>query len=450
MKRIILLIGVASSLLLASCSTDANDVELMTSEQDNARKASIVPVTQSQAKTATINFLSSARQGSAKGLPTLTEESIDEIQTIENEDSIPVMHIINLKENAGFVVMSACLAERPILAYSNEGVFDMDAVNEYDGVIDWMATKYLKINGLIEIGAFPTEQIASQWNAVNPSLGVGLVDNDGNFIPWIPPVVIDFWDDVDTYGPYLSTRWNQRLSSNPGNSVIGYNNYVRFENCSSGIAPVGCVATAMGQIMKYHNHPNIYNINSMPDIVNGANYTSTSANDIAFFMQNIGHNVNMDYSCTGSGAYSSVARNSFILNYGYHASGLTPLSYNPLESNIKSGNPVYLDGCRTRTIKTQPVRIGIFRFSIGKTTYSYDNCHAWVADGLEEIVRTYVYDNGTVASAVIAEHFHMNWGWGGFLNGWYHYESWDDINGNNIPDVDYIYKQNIIYDIIPQ
>lgn len=61
-----------------------------------------------------------------------------------------------------------------------------------------------------------------------------------------------------------------------------------------------------------------------------------------------------------------------------------------------------------------------------------------------------MYDTGHSFTSPIAEHIHMNWGWGGYLNGWYDYESWDNINGVDIPDVDYIYSQDMIYSITPQ
>ena|SRR5690554_5462527 len=74
-----------------------------------------------------------------------------------------------------------------------------------------------------------------------------------------------------------------------------YNNNVRYNNCSAGTAPVGCGAVAMGQIMKYHNHPNMFNITTMyPYITTGVtyNYNTQPAYDIADFLGHIANNVN--------------------------------------------------------------------------------------------------------------------------------------------------------------
>ena len=451
-KKIVLLTGMAFSLLLASCSTDANDVEGIPSENHQEKPSTLI--TPAQAKTAAINFMGGTRQ--AKGIPNVTEETIEEIQTLADENDNPVMYAINLKENSGFVVMSASTVERPILAYANEGKFDFDTVDEYNGVADWVATKYLKINGLIESGAFPNENIANQWASVGVAIDVGIEDMDGNII-YVPlPQIIDQWDITTTYGHYLTTRWRQRLSNDPNASIIGYNNLVRYNNCESGIAPTGCVAVAMAQIMKFHNWPNnIFTgpaggIAAMVNEVDASNYYMAQASMIASFMLHIGTNVNMDYSCTLSSAYSSAARNAFVSNYNYTASGVVPLSFNPLVNDLKSSKPVYLDGCRTRIIKTKPIKTGIFRFTIGSTTYGYENCHAWVADGFEEINRTVVYDTGGTYTFPIAEHIHMNWGWGNTgWDGWYHYETWDNINGVDFAQIDYIYSQDMIYNITP-
>ena len=451
MKKTIFNVGwiclLVLNLSLTSCSNDAEDVF---SETENTSKNYSKIITIAQAKETAVKFFNQKGK-QIKGLPNFSQDNIREVQTIENDNGIPIMYALNIGENNGYVVLSAALIEKPILAYGHEGKFDFATIGDYNGVADWALTKYLKINGLLESGSEPSSYVTNQWNAVNPSLGFDFVDHNGNVIPWIPPVIVDQWDEVETYGPHLSTRWNQRLSTNSGSQVIGYNNFVRFNNCSSGIAPVGCVATAIGQIMKYYNWPNIYNISGMPNIVNSTNYTTTVSHNIAYFMQDIGSKVAMSYTCTGSAAYSTNARTALVGPYYYNASGVVPMNFNPLVSDLKTSKPVYLDGCRTREIKTKPVKLGIFRWSIGKTTYSYKDCHAWVADGFEVINRTVVYDTGRSYTSPIAEHIHMNWGWGeSGWNGWYDYETWDGINGVDFEQIDYIYNQNMIHNITPR
>src|SRR5690606_21115894 len=129
------------SLLLTSCN-ESNFIDENQSEDLKANQKTTI--TQQQAKTAAINFLNQSKS-KAKGIPNINEDNIEEIQTLVDEADVPVMYILNIKENNGFIVMSASTVEKPILAYANKGKFDLENINQYDGVNDWLAIKYLKI-----------------------------------------------------------------------------------------------------------------------------------------------------------------------------------------------------------------------------------------------------------------------------------------------------------------
>ena len=85
-----------------------------------------------------------------------------------------------------------------------------------------------------------------------------------------------------------------------------------------------------------------------------------------------------------------------------------------------------------------------------KTQTAYKNCHAWVTDGYEKVTGYYYNPNhNNYFYATIANHIHMNWGWGGSRNGWYDYDTWDNVS-STIPDPNpYIYYQNMISNITP-
>ncbi|WP_372474486.1 C10 family peptidase [Capnocytophaga sp. ARDL2] len=434
---------------LFSCQNEFS-LDAKSSETENLETAVSTVVTIDQAKKSAVNFLN-RKTNQAKGLPVFSVNEIEEVQTIENDRGVPIMYAINLANNKGFVVLSASIFEKPILAYSNFGKFDFENIEEYGGVVDWAYTKYLKIDNLITKNVRPNADVIAQWNVVNPELSIGIADSDGNIIslPPLSPIEIVNQEDVtETYGPHLTTAWGQSLSTTPGFSIIGYNNFVRFNNCPQGTAPTGCVATAVAQIMKYYNHPNIYEINNMPNVVTEQNYTTSEAHNVAYFMQDIGAKVSMSYSCTGSGAYSSDARNALVTHYSYNASNVMNLNTDDLVNDLINSKPVYLDGCGIRKIKTRPKKIGVFGWTIGKTTYSYENCHAWVADGYEAIYRTTTYNNGYTDTIKIASVINMNWGWNGQYNGWYDYENWNESNGD--PSLNYIYQQHMINNINPR
>lgn len=406
-----------------------------------------------QAKTAAINFIRGSKQ--AKGIPDATEENIEEIQILEDESSIPVMYFINLKENSGFVVLSAYIGERPILAYADEGSFDMEKVADYEGVNDWVLTKYLKITGMRNLEIPPSNDALNQWNALGGAIGgIGLMDNDGNPIHWDPPVLVS--EDTETHGPLLEDiAWRQRNGTST--TYVMYNNTVRYNNCTAGTAPTNCVTVSIRKIMKYHNHPNIYNIATIYPYIDYNTpyaYNTQPAFDIASFLGNIGANVQMQYSCNGSGAKSQNAMMAFNNAYHYTTDALSNIDLNTIKADVINGKPVYLDGYREmKVVITQTPRKFIGRMTIGrtKTKTVYDEGHAWVADGYEKITGYYHNpNNNTYFYAKISDHVHMNWGWGRHsFNGWYDYDTWTDIDGLIINSVQFIYNQHMISNITP-
>lgn len=384
-----------------------------------------------------------------KGVPDFTEDDILKVETLENENKIPLMYAITLKDNKGFVVSSASMKERPILAYNNEGTFSFENIEDYPGVVEWVYLKYLKINHLISQNVPAESSVIREWLAVNPLLiksnNGGITTNNSILLPensFTKP-------DIQTYGPLLTTRWGQSLSSNPNSSHIGYNNFVRYNNCSSGVAPAGCVATAMGQILKYYSYPNIFNISEMPNFIDYINYNQQNSINVAYLLKDIGYKVNMNYSCTGSSASSYTAVFAFQNHYSYNTSSLVPLSKAAVIDNIINNKPVYLDGCGNRKIKRRPVRLGVGNLTIGQTVYSYDRCHAWVAEGYE-VVRKKIRLFAHTYNVPIAKHIYMNWGWNGYCNGWFDYENWEIITQLGVAVDNYQYKQRMIYDINPK
>jgi len=438
---------------LFSCEKDTIESEVTTTQSQRPQNQQNLIATE-DAKDIAVSFLNLSGNN---GRSVVTKDDIKEVQTIVNDDETPIMYAVNLKEDNGFVVLSASFLERPILAYSEKGNFDFETIGNYNGVVDWAYTTYLTINQRIENKEEPNDEVAEQWEALGYQAkipegcyysGKTLICPDGT---QFPPTPKEYWYETIIKGPLMSTTWNQRLSKNPNATTIGYNNFIRYYNCSDGIAPAGCVTVAMGQIMKYHNHPNIYNINTMPNTVNSGNHTSNGAINIAYLLKDIGNKVNMDYTCDSSGAYSSNARNAFVSNYGYDASTLVNFQYYTLVQNIQNNRPVYIDGCRDKIIKTKRKNPNAFGWIIESPNYTYSYCHAWVVDGYQQIKTTILYSNNHVSINYAPNGlFYCNWGWGGNLNGWYYYNTWNNEQNQNVHQVDYIYSQHMIHNIKPK
>jgi len=166
-------------------------------------------------------------------------------------------------------------------------------------------------------------------------------------------------------------------------------------------AAVGCVAVAVGQIMRYWRWPyaaqvpttvggstkelKFYNWDLMPLRL----YNSSSlsqVNEVAGFLRDLGYDLGMNYG-ESSGCSDGDAMETFV-NFGFDENTLTygkKISTsgwtNIMHNEIAAGRPVYYSGC---------------------DSFFGTDGHAFVLDG---------YDAGDL--------YHVNLGWGGGSNGYY-------------------------------
>ena len=274
---------------------------------------------------------------------------------------------------AGFVLMAADDASIPVLAYSFEGVMPGTITNP--ATKEWIDGYSKEIYAIITYNLSNKETLP-EWNAIF----------QGHFLKMT--------EDVN---PLLTTTWDQGCFYNamcpadPGGSC--------------GHVYTGCVATAMAQIMKYHNFPpqgvgshtyidpnygpqtanfgaTTYNWSSMP------NNVSSSNSAVATLMYHAGVSVNMQYSTSGSGAYSEDVPNA-LMNYFNYQPGIV-IVYKNNFTNVND----FKDLLRADLDQAEPIYYSGNNPSVG---------HAFVCDG-------YKTSDGS---------FHFNWGWSGSSNGWY-------------------------------
>ncbi len=197
--------------------------------------------------------------------------------------------------------------------------------------------------------------------------------------------------------PLLRSTWNQDSPYN-----------LQCPTTADGKAyPTGCVATALSQIMYYHRYPEhgkgshqysftpttgdgrilsadfgatTYDWNNMLDNYVRGNYTTAQANAISTLMLHCGVAVDMQYTPSGSGTYSSKARTGMIdyFTYNENVNLLNRAFYSVAEwmkliyTELNNNRPVYYTG-----------------------SDATQGGHAFVLDGYDA--------NGLV---------HVNWGWG--------------------------------------
>lgn len=234
---------------------------------------------------------------------------------------------------------------------------------------------------------------------------------------------------VDTrVAPLLKTSWNQEMSN--GQYVYNYftpNHY-----------PCGCVATAMAQVMRHHQHPKAavasfskvcqvdgqetamwtlggaFDWANMPEVPGLAILSDVQCQAIGKLCHDVGVSVHMSYSLPGSQATSGRAWLALKDAWGY-ANGFL---YQPRRHNEPSDSEL---------------QNALFaNFDAGYPVILEIHEHEVVGDG-------YGY-SGTVA------YTHINLGWGGMGDGY-----WYNLPTINVPENNYASSslEGIIYNIFP-
>lgn len=334
-------------------------------------------------------------------------KTIQEVYELPDDQNLTAFYIINYNEG-GFVILAADKRSEPVLAFSERSKFDLHAESYPAGLVGWLRTSKESIEKLRFENPVKQAHVNFSWHE--------LITGDGDVLGFFkrPEGV---WRDpcfgtgyTNQYGPLLQTEWGQRC---------GYNTYT--PDCDGfGVncyhAPTGCVATAMAQVMKYHEHPSEFPWDDMP------NTYGTEAT--ALLMRAIGDAVNMNYHCDASSASEFRLVKALKDDFDYS---------NPSRTNYNGGN--YQD---YGVIKSE---IRLFRPVImsggSKSSFLgfYINGHEWVCDGYRE--------NVGVCGEVYAKFLHMNWGFDNDWNGWF---SPDNFNPG--PST-YNYMTNMIYNIKP-
>ncbi len=177
------------------------------------------------------------------------EKDIDEIIVLSDEAEAPFIYIIKFNP-VGFIIVSASKKDSPILGSSKDTSFDFENIPL--GLAGWFVGRLYKIDVIKNDSNFeiPVE-ISLKWNELM---------GDGHEWDEIPITIddtqlVDWWTTSVQKGPLLETTWGQ---------WNGYNDLVPYldeecENSLNGKPPTGCVATAMAQVMKFHEYPNDYN-----------------------------------------------------------------------------------------------------------------------------------------------------------------------------------------------
>ena len=192
----------------------------------------------------------------------------------------------------------------------------------------------------------------------------------------------------DAIKPLLTTKWNQHSP---------YNLLCPYDAENDALSVTGCVATAMAQIMKYHEYPSAYDWSLMKDEYDSGD-ESAAAQEVAKVMKDAGASVYMEYSAIVSSANVDGISEAFRNTFGYSISTeLVSRAYFTAQewdeliySNLENKMPVYYSGTAIDIDDSKGYLQGV------------EAGHGFVVDG---------YDGKGL--------YHVNWGWGGLSDGFF-------------------------------
>lgn len=283
------------------------------------------------------------------------------------------MYIYNYGTEA-FVIISGDDAAETILAYSDDSAFGTE--NLPTNIKGWMQSYADQIDYAMANPARAFDKAEVQ-DSKYPASIQPILKSDGNIIQW------------DQNAPFNA-------------ECPLFQNY----RC-----PVGCVATALGQIVYYHRYPAKgqggiknyislpYNISQsfdfsgsefdyslmLPKYVHGG-YTQEQGDEVAKLCHGLGVAVDMQYEPVGSGAYSMDIGNAMVKYFGY-------------DKNIHYVMRDYFtqqewqDMIKEELVNGRPICYAGNSANIG---------HQFVFDG---------YDQNNMV--------HINWGWAGMSDGYF-------------------------------
>ena len=330
-------------------------------------------------------------------------------------------YVFNVTGDEGFVIVAGDDRVKPILAYSTKGQYDPQHVSE--GFAFTLDAFRKEIQYVREHNLTATSDIVDEWKSVNETGGLNRSHQTR--------VVVD---------ELCQTLWHQNY---PWNSQCPED-----PEGDGGHVYAGCVATAMGQVMKFWGWPaqgtgshsyhpegyaqqsanfgeTEYNFELMPNVLDSTS-TEEEYFETAQLLHHLGISVNMMYSGHGSGAYSDdvpdALRNYFRYDCDNH------------ETNWGGGWwGGYSNQEWAQMLKDGGLDEHIPLYYSGQDDTGAGG-HAFVCDGYDE-----------------NDYFHFNWGWSGRDNAWcpigalnttkYAFNSYNGFTGHIIPQNDEYYSR---------
>ena len=324
-------------------------------------------------------------------------------------------YVFNVRGGNGFVIVAGDDRVKPILAYSTMGSFDPENVAEGFGFT--LNSFRKEIQYVREHNLTATPDIVAEWSSVSET---GSLNRGGR-----TRVVVE---------PLCQTIWHQNYPFN--------GQCPEDPEGNGGHVYAGCVATAMGQVMKFWDYPaqgfgshtytpdgypqqtanfgeTEYHFELMPNDLDSLS-TEEDCFYIAQLLHHCGVSVEMMYGANGSGAYSDDVPDALRGYFGYSCDDHIT-NYGGFFPGWGYSNEEWI-----QMLKDGGLDEGIPLYYSGQDDDGQGG-HAFVCDGYDE-----------------NDYFHFNWGWSGKDDAWcpigalnttkYAFNTFNGFTGHIIPN----------------
>lgn len=326
--------------------------------------------------------------------------SIADVFEMRDNDGAILAYVFHLNPQ-GFIAISTDTDILPIIGYSFRNNFVAEDIWQNVGY------QYVKKDMQLRLEAIPLT--SDEVKSANRTLWRNYLE--GNIDP--PQNRDDIWppEGYSPTGGWVETQWNQNPQP--------YWDFCPLDPTNMQRCVVGCVATALSQIMNYHRwigdvsfdnsddyysqgtYPYIhidddyllYDFPSFPQLnpylddlkVAYENYDNITNDMISAISFGAGVSVEMDYSSDGSGASTQSVYYALLYKFDYDTA-----------SFVTDINTIFYNNLQTDMMEARPANLGI-----QESGAPYG--HSIICDGYNGTDNTY----------------HLNLGWGGSWDGWY-------------------------------
>ncbi len=326
--------------------------------------------------------------------------SITDVFEMRDNDGAILAYVFHLNLK-GFIIISTDTDISPIIGYSLRNTFVTEDI--------WQNVGYQYVKKDMQLRLEAITLTSEEVKSANRTLWRNYLE--GNIEP--PQNRDDIWppEGYSPTGGWVATQWNQ--------SPTPYWDFCPLDPTNMQRCVVGCVSTALSQILNYHRYigdvifnddddyqsnytyppinidddHNLYDFPSFPELnpylddlkVAYANYDNITNDMISALCFGGGVSVKMKYSSNASGTYTSYVPGALINKFGYDTA-----------TYVNNINTTFYNNLQTDMMEARPANFGVHESGA-------PGGHSIICDGY----------NGT------DDTYHINMGWGGSWDGWY-------------------------------